>query len=168
MVRAGQVRRLMDMVVVDASGDWVGTVSEVYLDEQKGEPVWATVRIGWFGHGSFVPLTGVDITGIRLRAPYDKATIEAAPRHDTCAPLTPAEEDALYAYYGLSAPDTTPASTPDGEYTAGRATRPRLFRYVDTDRQAGFGPLLRGEPRSLREPISGDRDDGDTVVRSID
>jgi len=163
MIRTGRARQLIDMVVVDASGDWVGTVSEVYLDEQTGDPLWVTVRVGWFGHGSFVPLLGVDISGIRIRAPYDKATIRASPRHDSCTPLTPGEERALYAYYGLSTTTDAPGA-PTGE-DAARATPPRLRRYVGLDADTPSSPQDR--PRIERDPIGGDFDDGDTFVRSV-
>ncbi|MEA2305359.1 MAG: hypothetical protein QOH43_2639, partial [Solirubrobacteraceae bacterium] len=43
--------------VVDAGGDKIGTIEEIWLDRQTGEPEWATVKTGLFGlRSSFVPI----------------------------------------------------------------------------------------------------------------
>src|SRR5439155_2797405 len=45
------------MKVVDADGDKIGTIEDIYLDRQTGEPEWATVKTGIFGRKvSFVPI----------------------------------------------------------------------------------------------------------------
>jgi len=162
MVREGQARRLIDMVVVDASGDWVGTVSEVFVDDRTGAPVWVTVRFSWFGHGSFIPLLGVDITGVRLRVPYDKATIKAAPRHDASRPLTTDDEDGLSNYYGPAVADSSAPREPAAAGSeGGRANRPRLRRYPGTEEQAGVQSLPVVAPRIEPESISkAGRDEG--------
>ena len=35
--------------MVDRDGDKIGTIDEVYLDAESGEPEWATVNPGLFG-----------------------------------------------------------------------------------------------------------------------
>jgi sporulation protein YlmC with PRC-barrel domain len=157
MVRAGQARRLIDMVVVDASGDWVGTVSDVYLDAATGEPTWITVRLSWFGPGLFVPLLGVDVTGVRIRVPYATATISAAPRHDTPAPLTPAEQEALFTHYRLStAREVRPGADSAARSYGRQAAWPRLHRYVEPERESGSAPDQRcqteGESMTEAQP----------------
>ncbi len=37
--------------VVDADGDKIGGIEDVYLDRHTGEPAWATVRTGLPGDG---------------------------------------------------------------------------------------------------------------------
>ena len=41
------------------SGDKIGSIGQIYVDESTGEPSWVTVRTGFFGMSeSFVPLRG--------------------------------------------------------------------------------------------------------------
>ncbi len=88
--------------VIDSDGDKVGSVGEVYLDNKSGEPEWVTVKTGMFGgKASFVPLAQATVQGEDLHVPYEKSKIKDAPKIDDDAELTPAEEDELYAYYGV-------------------------------------------------------------------
>ena len=80
----------------------LGTVGEVYLDDETGRPEWATVRTGMFGtKESFVPLADADLSGTDLRLPYDKDKVKHAPQIDTDGHLSPTEEAELYRYYGI-------------------------------------------------------------------
>jgi len=88
---------------VDASGDKLGKVGQVYLDDQTGSPEWATVSTGLFGTSeTFVPLTDASVSSGTLRVPYEKAKVKDAPRVDADqGHLSPAEEEELYRYYGI-------------------------------------------------------------------
>ncbi|SNR88202.1 DUF2382 domain-containing protein [Blastococcus mobilis] len=89
----------------------LGTVSEVYLDDETGRPEWATVRTGMFGtKEAFVPLAQADITGDDLRVPYDKETVKNAPHIDSEGHLSPAEETELYRYYGIGTDSSAPVA----------------------------------------------------------
>lgn len=86
----------------DNDGDKVGSVGEVYLDDQTGQPAWVTVNTGLFGTSeSFVPLEGARVEGDDLHLPYSKAKIKDAPRQDADKHLDVEQEEALYHYYGL-------------------------------------------------------------------
>ena len=88
--------------VIDADGNRIGRVGQIYLDDQTGEPNWVTVKTGLFGTSeSFVPLSGASVSGSDVVVTYDKDTVKDAPRVDADGHLTPEEEDSLYAYYGL-------------------------------------------------------------------
>lgn len=89
------------MKVVDADGDKVGTIQDVFLDRQTGEPEWATVKTGLFGlKSSFVPIRDAEVIGeSEVRVPYQKAQIKDAPRVDD-GELTPEEERRLWEHYG--------------------------------------------------------------------
>jgi len=79
----------------------LGTVGEVYLDDETGSPEWATVRTGLFGtKEAFVPLADADIADGELRVPFDKDKVKNAPHIDSEGHLSPAEEEELYRYYG--------------------------------------------------------------------
>ncbi|MCW2579606.1 MAG: uncharacterized protein JWR82_1207 [Blastococcus sp.] len=85
----------------------LGTVGEVYLDDETGRPEWATVRTGMFGtKEAFVPLADADISGDDLRVPYDKDKVKNAPHIDSQGHLSPAEEEELYRYYGIGSGTT--------------------------------------------------------------
>jgi len=96
---------------VDADGDKLGQVEQVYLDDQTGRPEWATVKTGLFGTSeTFVPLAEAQLSDGTLRLPYQKAKVKDAPRMDADGHLSPQDEDALYRYYGLGDAGTTGTS----------------------------------------------------------
>ena len=89
------------MTAVDANGDKVGKIDEIYLDRSSGEPEWATVNTGLFGmRTSFVPLSGArsDDDGVRLATTKDR--IKDAPNIDADGELSTDEEQRLYEHYG--------------------------------------------------------------------
>ncbi|AGL15982.1 PRC and DUF2382 domain-containing protein [Actinoplanes sp. N902-109] len=103
MLTQNEIPQLSDATVYDADGDKIGSVGQVFLDAQSGEPEWVTVKTGLFGtKETFVPLQRADVSGDRITVPVDKATVKDAPRIDTDSALTYAEEDELYRYYGLT------------------------------------------------------------------
>jgi uncharacterized protein (TIGR02271 family) len=88
--------------VIDQDGDKVGTVEEIYLDQQTDQPEWALVKTGLFGGKStFVPLAGANPEGDNLRVPFDKERIKDAPKIDPEQELSQQEEHELYSYYGM-------------------------------------------------------------------
>ncbi len=89
--------------VVSDSGEKIGGIGQIYVDDQSGEPDWVTVKTGLFGTAeSFVPLQGARIEGHDIVVSHDKDTIKAAPRVDADGSLSPDEETTLYRHYGLS------------------------------------------------------------------
>ncbi len=93
--------------VVDNDGSKIGSIGQIFLDDQSGRPEWVTVKTGLFGGGeSFVPLRDAEVTGDDLRIPYDKATVKDAPRiSDPDGHLSEDEEETLYRYYGTEGAD---------------------------------------------------------------
>ena len=88
--------------VLSADGNKIGSIGEVYSDDDSGQPTWVTVRTGLFGMSeSFVPLETARVEGNDLVVPYSKDQIKDAPRVDTDGHLEPAEEDRLYKHYEL-------------------------------------------------------------------
>ncbi|WP_026403245.1 MULTISPECIES: DUF2382 domain-containing protein [Actinomadura] len=100
-----QVRELMGMSVSDTNGTKVGTIKQVYLNDDSGAPEWITVHTGWFGmRESFVPLTGSHKEADMLQVPYDKETIKGAPNVDADEHLSHAQIVDLYRHYGVRPP----------------------------------------------------------------
>ncbi|MCP9968276.1 PRC-barrel domain-containing protein [Actinomadura madurae] len=100
-----QVRELMGMSVTDTNGTKVGTIKQVYLNDDSGSPEWVTVHTGWFGmRESFVPLSGARKSKDALQVPYDKETIKGAPNVDADEHLSHAQIVDLYRHYGVRPP----------------------------------------------------------------
>jgi sporulation protein YlmC with PRC-barrel domain len=89
---------------VDAEGKKIGTVEEIYLDRQTGQPEWAAVKTGLFGtKHSFVPIAEAELTGDdQVRVPFQKDRLKGAPKVDADGELSPEEERQLYEHYGRS------------------------------------------------------------------
>jgi uncharacterized protein (TIGR02271 family) len=153
MIGTDMLDRVIGADVYDNDGDKIGTASEVFLDDQSGNPEWVTVKTGLFGSKeTFVPLRDADLTGNGVRVPVSKAAVKDAPKIDQDGHLSPEEESALYRHYSLSdsttttttdttTTDTTTSNTSGFAGTSGIDTdrdRTTGTAGIDTDRTAGF------------------------------
>ena len=112
MITQNDIQRISGTDVYTADGDKIGSVGQVYLDDQSGAPEWVTVKTGLFGtKESFVPLAEAALNGDRVEVPFGKDQVKDAPRVDADGDLSPAEEDRLYTYYGLSSTGGRPTDT---------------------------------------------------------
>ena len=97
-----EVRNWRGGTVVDRDGDKIGSIDEVYMDQDTGEPEWLAVKTGLFGTRlSFVPLADASRSGDEVRVPYEKARVKDAPKVDPDGELSQREEASLYSHYGL-------------------------------------------------------------------
>jgi uncharacterized protein (TIGR02271 family) len=89
--------------VIDQDGKKIGSIGQVYLDDQGGEPAWITANTGFFGSGeSFAPLVDASVEGDDVRVAYDKDMVKDAPHSDDAdGHLSEAQEADLYRYYSL-------------------------------------------------------------------
>jgi uncharacterized protein (TIGR02271 family) len=102
MLSSNDVGRIEKSTAYDSTGDKVGKVGQIYLDDTTGDPSWVTVSTGMFGTSeTFVPLEGASFDGDDLRLAHSKDKIKDAPRLDVDQHLSPQEENELYRYYGL-------------------------------------------------------------------
>jgi sporulation protein YlmC with PRC-barrel domain len=92
------------MKMVDADGDKIGTIEDILLDRQTGEPAWAAVKTGLFGlKHTLVPIRDAEVAGDNeVRVPLQKDKVKDAPRIDPDGELSPEEERKLWQHYGLS------------------------------------------------------------------
>ena len=119
--------------VLTNDGDKIGSIGQVYADDDNGQPTWVTAKTGLFGTSeSFVPLEGARVDGGDIRVPYTKDQVKDAPRVDTDGHLDPSEEDRLYAHYGLAGGGRTYSEAT--ETAAGRDADNREADYAGTDR----------------------------------
>ena len=103
MIGTDTIDRVIGQDVFDEAGEKIGSASEVYLDDESGQPEWVTVKTGLFGtKESFVPIREANLTSDGLRIPVTKAQVKDAPKIDTDGHLSPTEEAELYRYYGMT------------------------------------------------------------------
>ncbi len=168
--------------VVSNDGEKVGTVEEIYLDQQTNQPEWALVKTGMTGGSSFVPLAGASLEPDALRVPQTKEIVKGSPDVMADGELSQQEEAELYSYYGLDysesssdsglpegadddpGRDAGTSSTDDAmtrseeELQVGKtqreAGRARLKKYVVTENVTQTVPVQREEVRLEREPIN--------------
>jgi len=120
MIGTETLDRVIGRDVYDQSGNKIGSASEVYLDDQTGQPEWVTVKTGLFGtKESFVPIRDADLTDDGVRVHYSKDKIKDAPKIDTDGHLSPQEEEELYRYYGMGGSYTGTETTTDTTQTTG-------------------------------------------------
>ena len=180
MIGTEAISRVIGKDVYDQSGDKIGSASEVYLDDESGQPEWVTVKTGLFGtKESFVPLQGADLTDDGLRVPVSKSQVKDAPKVDTDGHLSPQEEQELYRYYGLGSGQGTTETT-GNIGTAGMAgtghtgrdtTNTETTGNIGTTGVAGTGHTDRdrdGVPDAVEGRTGGRTDrDGDGVYDDV-
>ncbi len=107
---------------VDADGDKVGKVGEIYANDTTGEPEWVTVSTGLFGNReSFAPLYGAQPGDGELRLAVSKQLIKDAPNIDSDGHLDGSEIDRLYQHYAGHL-NRTSAQTGTGDSTYAQDT----------------------------------------------
>lgn len=101
---------LRGRTVIDADGEKIGKIDELYYDEQGGQPEWALVNTGLFGtKKTFVPIGSASPAAEDLKVPVSKEQVKDAPRVDADQELSESEERQLFDHYGV--PYTTEGST---------------------------------------------------------
>ncbi len=146
MIGQGDIDRVTSATAYDDSGEKIGKVGQVYLDDSSGEPTWVTVKTGLFGTSeSFIPLQGARFDGDDLHVGYSKDRLKDAPRVDADGHITPEEERRLYEYYGLGWDDHATTTTTTGTVgTEGTSTYGTGGKDVGTDEEIA---VTRSEER---------------------
>jgi uncharacterized protein (TIGR02271 family) len=119
MIDTNTIGSVIGSPVYDRDGDKIGKVNQVYIDDNTGRPVWASVHTGLFGISeTFVPLEGAEWDRENLRIPYEKAFVKDAPRIEPEGAISPEEQDTLYRYYSIDA-STHEVGGTDASYRRG-------------------------------------------------
>jgi uncharacterized protein (TIGR02271 family) len=169
MIGTETLDRVIGRDVYDETGSKIGSASEVYLDDQTGQPEWVTVKTGLFGtKESFVPIRDADLTDDGVRVNVSKDKVKDAPKIDTDGHLSPQEEEELYRYYGIGGSWTgnqtmTETTTTTGMAGAGYSdTTTGMTGRTDTDRDGVYDDV---ESRTVGHDTSGPTTD-DAMTRS--
>jgi uncharacterized protein (TIGR02271 family) len=160
--------------VYSADGEKIGSVEEIYVDDQTDQPEWIGLGTGFFGTKRvLVPVEGASMREGGVLVPYNKDQVKASPDIDSDE-ITQDTEAHLYTHYGLGyseqrsdtgLPEGAPATT-EGEGAVTRheeelrvgkrdveAGRARLRKWVETDTVSENVELRRETARVTREPI---------------
>ncbi|MFP5372841.1 MAG: DUF2382 domain-containing protein [Actinomycetes bacterium] len=186
-VTAQQLEGWIGRNLIDISGETIGEITDIYVDDEHGQPEWLAVHTGMFGSNvSFVPLRGATAAGGDLQVPYPTAQVKDAPNAGSDGHLSKYEEARLYAHYGYDYGEDY--AEPQAEMATGTATAPatqaptddamtrseeelevgtrtreagrvRLRKWVDVERVETTVPVTREEVRIEREPITDDNID---------
>ena len=149
MIGTEAISRVIGKDVYDQSGDKIGSASEVYLDDESGQPEWVTVRTGLFGtKESFVPLRDADLTDDGVRVGVSKAQVKGAPKVDTDGHLSPQEEQELYRYYDVGSGQGTT------DTTVGRADRDERSVMSPGTTTETAGTAGTGRDRDVMDPTT--------------
>lgn len=138
------IDRIIGAKVIDVTGDKIGSVGQVFLDDRTNEPTWVTVNTGLFGtKETFIPLQGAQQNGDDLQVAYEKGLVKNAPNIDVDnGHLTPEEEAELYRYYGLgtgtAAQQANVAEVDRDGYAQGAAGQ----GVTDHDRNVAHGDIV--------------------------
>ncbi|MEJ5998542.1 PRC and DUF2382 domain-containing protein [Corynebacterium sp. H130] len=153
------IRDLFKATAFDNSGEKLGGVKEIFVDDNSGQPTFVEVGHGLFGmSSSIVPLRGHTFNGEDLKLAFSKDRIKDAPDLDVNNALTPADQNRVYEHFGLTgATDTERYETGAGFAGAGAGTTAHDDRHRDLHRD---GSVERDHDR---HDVTGDRD---SLVRS--
>lgn len=165
--------------MVDQGGDKIGSIDEIYVDNQTGEPEWALVNTGLFGTSSnFVPLADASTRGDDVVVAHSKDTVKDAPQLGEGQELSRDDEAELYRYYGIEQAEPADRDATRGEVDrdsggdamvrseeeleVGTSTREsgglRLRKHVVTEQETVTVPVSHEEARVTREPIAAGED----------
>jgi membrane protein len=128
--------------MLDRAGEKIGTIEEIYLVEETGQPEWALVKVGRIGRrATLVPLSGATATRDGIRARCDKDTVSDAPTVDAGDGPSDEQVDAIYRHYGIA---TGAPPGPDGGGDGGHATESREMQREQPGRREQ--PAQRAAP----------------------
>ncbi|AXK85521.1 hypothetical protein CRM89_02560 [Nocardia sp. FDAARGOS_372] len=174
---------LIGSTVIDANGEKIGKVKQIYIDNENGSPTWVAVSTGMFSSDSLVPLAGAQHQRDKeaLRVQVSKERVKSAPHLDQDGRISREAETELFSHYGID-PRRAGWDTygrqhirpgPDEPMTHGRddalirseerlevgteretVGRARLRKYVVEEDQTINVPTRHEEVRVEREPIT--------------
>jgi uncharacterized protein (TIGR02271 family) len=160
-----ELAQMQGKPVYDSLGEKIGSVEEIFYDQQTNQPEWIGIGTGFLGTKRvLVPIEGADVSRDGISVRYDKKQVKGSPDIDSDV-LSEATEHKLYAYYGLE-PSTprslrgdagTSVTRTEEELTVGKtqheAGRARLRKWVETEPVEMDVQLKRETARVTREVV---------------
>jgi uncharacterized protein (TIGR02271 family) len=149
MTTTEELQNMEGQTAVDVNGAKLGTIGQVYVDDQTGQPLWVTISTGMFGtKQSFAPLHGSRPDGGDLRLAVTKDMVTGAPGVEADGHIEDSENQALYTHYSGYLDGT---ARDQGQGNAGDARDDLAGRDGiqgrDTSGPAADGAMTRSEER---------------------
>ena len=176
--------------VYDSAGEKIGTVEEIFYDQDTDQPEWIGIGTGFFGTKRvLVPVAGASSTSEGVTVQYAKDQVKDSPDIDSDE-ISEQTERELYTHYGLQPSKRSSESVlPEGrasstsvegdtvtrseeELQVGtrqqEAGRARLSKWVETEPVAMDVELQRETARVTREPVDQPVSDAEIGEEEID
>jgi uncharacterized protein (TIGR02271 family) len=132
--------------VYSSDGEKIGSVEEIFYDEETNQPEWVSVGTGFLGRKTaLVPVQGATLEEDGLHARFSKEQIEGAPDVDISGEeITQESEQGLYSHYGLAYSERRsesglPEGAAGGEATRGRRGTADEAEVVRTEEELKVG-----------------------------
>lgn len=140
---------LIGSTVLDANGETVGAVEQIYIDGDSGSPTWVAVATDMVEGNVLVPLSGAQhrLDRESLRVQVSKERVRTSPHHDRAGGVDRTAEAELFAHY-----DIDPGR--GGWDTYGRHRGQACTIRPGGDEPLTYGPAarVRGGVRSQPDP----------------
>ena len=138
--------------VIDGSGNKIGKVDNVWVDEATNELEFVGVKTGWFmGKTHVIPVANARMAEGSVEVPFDSDQIKNAPSFSGDDELSPEQEDEIYSYYGEGrSTEESPSGLPSDDeagYRSGtsEATSPDLATANVENADSGDAMTLHAE-----------------------
>ena len=159
MITHEQIPMVLGNPVHDPSGDKIGEVAQVFLDDATGRPKWVCVKTGLLHtKETFIPLHDATLTAGHVDVPYAKDHVKKAPEVELDADghLSAEQERELYRHYDMgwdasweraNRPDSLTGWADSG----GQRERERLGTGVDDPARPGAPADYPGDPANYAD-----------------
>ena len=139
---------LQGRTLFDASGEGIGTIEGVYLDNLTRYPEWAAVRLGPDAL-ALVPLAEASLAAGRVQVSYDRFTVLSAPHAlaGLDSEVTEETEEDLHRYYA------------NGSSSNGRVDEVKEAAADVKDQAAGAAAQVAGEVKEQVADMAGEAAD---------
>lgn len=176
--------QLFGCTVLDPSGNSIGKVDGVWVDDATAALEFISVKVGTLmGKSHIIPVAQreVDSTGGVITVPYAENLVKDAPSFGSDDELSPQDENEMYQYYGIDrsmgqSPTGLPGGAQAGTYVAdevgtreytGTDTGERSMQLAEEQLQVGKQQVEAGRVR-LRKVVHTERREVPVELRRED
>lgn len=137
MINVERIEEWRGETVIDASGEQLGKLDEVYFDAKRGDALLVAVRSGVFGRRArLAPIAGASVGRAYLRLAHSKQQFDASAETGSEGGLDEGALDAVESSYGVKLPEELELWSAS-EMEAHRAEAEEIRRRADElERQA--------------------------------
>ncbi len=119
------VEQLLEMrgkPVFDKTGEKIGSIEDIYIDDQSREPEWVGLGTGFLGmKHAIVPVADASVRDDGIEVPYEKDMVKGAPDIADDEDISSEQESELAKYYGIRL-SSTGMAIGDGGSSGGPAS----------------------------------------------